>query len=71
MITQVNLTRPTTLEAGAEYLLLEYFEEKEKPTLTPVTFASYDPCPAFVIVRTSLGKKWRCPRESIFAKAYA
>ncbi|HEX9616604.1 MAG TPA: hypothetical protein VGA03_04260 [Anaerolineales bacterium] len=35
--------------------------------MTPVRFSSYDPCPAFVIVTTEIGKKHRCPREAVYA----
>lgn len=61
-----ELVRPGTLEFGKEYLILRQ-ENGNKPALTPVRFAGYDTCPAFVIVYTDRGKKWRCPRDELFA----
>ena len=61
-----ELMRPITFESGREYLLMERQGKGNQPTLTRVRFAAYDPCPAFVIVRSEVGKKWRCPRDAIF-----
>jgi hypothetical protein len=61
-----ELMRPMTFESGREYLLVERQGKGNQPTMTRVRFAAYDPCPAFVIVRTEVGKKWRCPRDAIY-----
>jgi hypothetical protein len=61
-----GLTQPQTFEYGGTYLLLDAKEGAKKPSLTPVKFAAYDPCPAFVIVHTEVGKKQRCLRERVF-----
>lgn len=64
---QVKLKRPKTLKDGQEYLWQENASSAGDPSSQRVTFVSYDPCPAFVIVRDEGGKRWRCPREVIFA----
>jgi hypothetical protein len=65
-----ELIRPTTFETGREYLFLEQWSKGRKGALTPVKFYTYDPCPAFVIVRTEMGNKWRCPRDELFVPAF-
>lgn len=60
-----ELIRPGTLEFGKEYLILKK-ENGSKAALARVKFAGYDTCPAFVIVSTEMGKKWRCPRDELF-----
>lgn len=66
-----RLERPRTFEEGGMYVLLERGEKGRDQVLTPVRFSAYDPCPAFVIVRTEVGKKRRCLREEIFAEGFA
>jgi hypothetical protein len=61
-----DLTQPQSFEYGGTYLLLEAKEGARKPSFTPVKFAAYDPCPAFIIVHTEVGKKQRCLRERVY-----
>ena len=63
-----QLERPRTLEVGREYLLLEHNGDGHGPAVMRVRFTSYDPCPAFVILRTEWGKKRRCLRDDVFIK---
>lgn len=63
----IQYERPTTLEVGHEYLLLSGRDSRQNPVFVQVQFASYDPCPAFVIVRNGLGRL-RCARDDIFMK---
>jgi hypothetical protein len=61
------LTRPRAFVYGNEYLLIEQpVKNVQKQVSVPVRFAAYDPCPAFVIVRTERGLKRRCPRDELF-----
>ena len=66
-----RLERPRTFEDGGEYVLLERGEKGRDQVLTPVRFSAYDPCPAFVIVRTEVGRKRRCLREELFVGGFA
>ncbi len=61
-----RLEHPRTFKDGEEYFLLERVENGHDQVLTPVRFSAYDPCPAFVIVRTEAGQKRRCLREQVF-----
>jgi hypothetical protein len=63
-----KLIQPDTFEYDGEYYWLEGRERGKKQELVPVRFSSYDPCPAFVIVATEIGKKHRLPREAVFAE---
>lgn len=63
---EVNLKRPKTLKEGQGYPWQESTSAAIGPSRQQVTFVSYDPCPAFVIVRDEEGKRWRCPREVLF-----
>lgn len=60
-----EMVRPGTLEFGKEYLILKH-QNGSKTAPARVKFAGYDTCPAFVIVTTETGKKWRCPRDELF-----
>jgi hypothetical protein len=64
-----ELTQPSTLIHGGNYLLLERREGGRKQVLTPVKFTAYDPCPAFVIVATEIGNKQRCPRDALYTES--
>lgn len=61
-----KLKRPETLEEGKEYLWQENTRSANGPSIQQVTFVSYHPCPAFVVVQDEEGKRWRCLREEIF-----
>jgi hypothetical protein len=58
------------LEERSQYLLRERSANggKGKPQwiYKAIQLAAYDPCPAFVIVQTEFGRRWRCLREDIF-----
>jgi hypothetical protein len=64
---QTQMKRPHTLEKGHAYLRLEATASTNGRPSQRVTFISYDPCPALVIVRDEDGRRWRCPRDQIFA----
>ena len=67
---QVNgFVHPQSFQDGREYMLLFGPRNGQVNELVPVKFAAYDPCPAFVIVSSELGKRWRCPRDEVFSKA--
>jgi len=56
--------RPLTFQDGKDY----YFrtpQNRAGAPFIPVTFLAYDPCPAFIIVRTN-GKPHRCCRDDLF-----
>jgi hypothetical protein len=63
---EVKLKRPKTLEEGKEYLLQENARSANGGSFQRMTFVSYYPCPAFVIVLDGEGTKRRCLREEIF-----
>lgn len=63
---QTQLKRPHTLVEGHTYLWLEDTASANGRSSQRVTFISYDPCPALVIVRDKDGRRWRCPRDQIF-----
>lgn len=67
MARHLELVQPETFENGGEYFWFDGRERGRKKELVRVRFFSYDPCPAFVIVTTEIGKKHRCPREALFA----
>ena len=62
-----ELVQPATFVSEGKYFWLEGRERGRQQEMTPVRFSSYDPCPAFVIVTTEIGKKHRCPREAVYA----
>jgi hypothetical protein len=64
-----ELVQPATFIKGVKYFWLEGrgFRQVQGPAV-PVQFSSYDPCPAFIIIVTEIGKKYRCPREAVFAE---
>ena len=62
-----SFSRPSTLEVGGRYFLLDGGSKSHAQVPIPVRFADYDPCPAFVIVFTDRGQKRRCPRDELFA----
>lgn len=64
---QRQFVRPVVLVEGSGYLMLETSGREQNEILRPVVLTAYDPCPAFVIVRTEYGQKQRCPREAIFS----
>ena len=68
MEPKVDLVRPATFEQGREYYWLERQTNGVKAIPVPVRFTAYDPCPAFVIVSTEMGRKWRCPRDAVLSK---
>jgi hypothetical protein len=59
--------RPTTFEPGRSYAWLGSQQSWGEAAAVPVTFVAYDPCPAFVIVRTEAGEKRRCLREQVYS----
>ena len=61
-----SLFRPDTLKEGTIYLWVSPCQ----PPLTrvPVSFISYCPCPAMVIVADREGEKLRIPRDEIFSR---
>jgi hypothetical protein len=63
-----KLVQPDTFEIHGDYFWLERKDNGRKVEMVPVRFSSYDPCPAFVIVATEIGKKHRCPREAVYEK---
>lgn len=71
MDQDTDLFRPTTFEAGREYLWIERQGNGREKVMIPVRFAAYDACPAFVIVHTALGRKWRCPRDALFTGEFS
>lgn len=62
-----DLVRPQTLEAGHEYLLRSEPAKNIALSLVKVRFVEYDPCPAFVIVKSPAGTK-RCLRDDLFTR---
>ena len=64
-----DLTRPRSFQDGREYMILDGSKNAQGIELIPVKFSAYDPCPAFVIVSSEMGKRWRCPRNEIFSAA--
>jgi hypothetical protein len=68
MVQNRKLIQPETFENNGVYFWLEGRENGKKKELVQVRFSSYDPCPAFVIVATEIGKKHRCPREAVYAE---
>lgn len=69
MNAPANLVRPYTFTPGEEYWMVDQPEAAKEPAAVPVRFVDYDNCPAFVIVKTEVGKL-RCPREALFARSY-
>jgi hypothetical protein len=63
---EVKLKRPETLKEGQRYLWQENARSANGGSFQRVTFVSYYPCPAFVIVLDEEGRKRRCLREEIF-----
>jgi hypothetical protein len=63
---RVKLKRPETLVEGQRYLWQENARSANGGSFHRVTFVSYYPCPAFVIVLDEEGRKRRCLREEIF-----
>ena len=63
---EVNLKRPETLVEGKRYLWQENTRSANGGSFQRVTFVSYYPCPAFVIVLNEEGRKRRCLREELF-----
>ena len=59
----LKLFQPLTFIDGEIYLFIERYSN-EVPKI--VQFLKYDPCPAFLIVRTTDGEKIRCLREDLF-----
>ncbi|NLG74369.1 MAG: hypothetical protein GX495_20280 [Chloroflexi bacterium] len=59
----LTAVRPETLELGARY----GWQTASGSEPVPVLFIAYDPCPAFVIVKDSFGKKMRCPRDQLIS----
>lgn len=67
MATMSELVHPITFIEDRRYLCLQGRPNGGAPVLVPVRFITYDPCPAFVIVRTGPGRRIRCLREDLFA----
>ena len=65
-----RLVRPVFLIEGGNYLMMEAGYNGHDRKFSPVTFAAYDACPAFVIVRNEYGDKRRCPREALYINNY-
>jgi hypothetical protein len=65
---EVKLKRPETLVEGKRYLWQENARSASGQSFHRVTFISYYPCPAFVIVLDEEGRKRRCLREEIFTR---
>jgi hypothetical protein len=63
---EVKLKRPETLVEGQRYLWQENAGSANGGSFQRVTFVSYYPCSAFVIVLDEEGRKRRCLREEIF-----
>jgi hypothetical protein len=63
---EVKLKHPETLEEGQRYLWQENTRSTNGGSFQRVTFVSYYPCPAFVIVLDEEGRKRRCLREEVF-----
>lgn len=59
--------RPSTFEPGRPYAWLERQQDHEEAATIPVTLIAYDPCPAFMIVRTEVGERRRCLREELYS----
>ena len=57
---------PGTLEIGGKYLLRTHHNNGHDPDYIPVTFVSYDSCPAWVVVRNNGGNLLRIPREYVY-----
>ncbi len=70
MDNAIQLIHPSTFEESKDYLLREWQEDARGPAIVPVMFIRYDPCPATVIVRDEMGKKWRCLREDLFVQVF-
>jgi hypothetical protein len=66
MEADFQFIRPETLQDGMEYWLAERNGSSNRRVYTPVTLVTYDPSPAFVIIKNCAGRKIRCPREDIF-----
>jgi hypothetical protein len=64
----VKLKRPETLEEGEKYLWQENTELAYDASPQQVTFVSYYPCPALVVIQDEEGKKCRCLRGEIFTR---
>ena len=62
----IEYTRPDALILGRRYVRIERQPDHQMLEETPVTLAGYDPCPAFVIVKDTVGLRLRCPRNEIF-----
>jgi hypothetical protein len=62
---EVKLKHPETLVEGKRYLWQENARSADGGSFQRVTFVSYYPCPAFVIVLDEEGRKRRCLREEI------
>ncbi len=60
--------RPTTLEIGNRYLFLGNQDDCHPVSWELVSFISYTPCPAVVIVATIGGKRMRIAREELFER---
>lgn len=58
--------RPPTFEPGQTYAWFESRADQRGVAAIPVTVIAYDPCPAFVIVRTGAGERRRCLREQLY-----
>lgn len=56
--------RPDTLFEGIQYFLRKANEAEIGYEV--VTFLSYDPCPALVILRDEHGHRLRCERQYLF-----
>jgi len=57
-----------TFEEGRDYVRMEQRKVTLKPVLAAVEFIDYDPCPAYIIVRDKVGKKYRCLRDDLFTQ---
>ena len=63
---EVKPKRPETLVEGQRYLWQENAGSANGGSFQRVTFVSYYPCPAFVVVLDEEGRKRRCLREEIY-----
>jgi hypothetical protein len=61
-----HLQRPETFKPGAPYLRIEHAVVCKEPLVQTVSFVCYDPCPAFIIVRSGDGLRQRCPRAEFY-----
>lgn len=57
-----NYQSPPTFQDGKEYL----YWPKGEIAPARVTFAAYDPCSAFIIIRNGEGKRFCCSRDDLF-----